>query len=164
MFDGSTGSAFSFQRETFTSGVAEAIPFARRQCEEAGEDPKEFPFDPAYDRYESAERNGILRCYTVRHHGSYAGHAIFFVFYGMHSKGIKAAVSDMFWLAPEYRRPGVAKRLLQFVERELALEGVVIMHTQAREDPPVAGRLLEHLGHKLISRTYSKTLNRTSDG
>ncbi len=164
MFDGTTTSAFTFQRETFSSGVVEAIPFARRQCEEAGEDPKLFPFDPAYDRYEAAERNGILRCYTVRCHGAYAGHALFYVFYGMHSKGIKAAVSDMFWLAPEYRRPGVAKRLLQFTERELATEGVVLIHQQPRVDPPAARKLLEHLGYELVSYTYAKTLNRTSDG
>ena len=94
--------------------------------------------------------------YTVRDGGKLVGFAAYFVFDGLHAENSKGAVSDAFGVIPEYRRPGVAMRLLRFAESELRGEGVNVMHTQTNNAFPGGGRLLNHLGHHAISQTHAK--------
>jgi GNAT superfamily N-acetyltransferase len=157
MFDGAPRSAFSFRRETFAGTIDEALPMLSRQWIEAGEEGV-GDFDLAMDRYHKAEQAGVFRVYTARHQGVFVGFAAFFVFYGMHARGTKAAMSDAFGVSPEFRRPTVAIRLLRFSESMLSMEGVKIIHFAANEAIPAAARLLEHLGYQPISRTYAKVI------
>lgn len=157
MFDGASRSAFSFRRETFAGTIEEGLPMLKAQWIEAGEtDAADFAL--ATERYLTMERAGALRVYTVRYHGTLVGFAAYFVFHGMHANTTKAAMSDAVGLIPAYRRPMVALRLMRFVETMLRDEDVRIMHTSDNVIFPGFGRLLEHLGHKLVSRTHAKVL------
>lgn len=155
MFDGTPASAYTFQRESFLAVEGEAAPWFRAQWEEGGD----APFEIAIERYRAAERAGIFRAFIVRCHGEYVGYAAFFVFPGMHAGATLGAASDAVWLRKDHRRPGIAKRLMAHAEAALRAEGVAVMNTQVSEARPGLGRLLEHMGHRLNSRTYVKVLN-----
>lgn len=150
-------SAYVFCRETFDQAIAERGDALERQWDETGERDV-GPFRLSEDRYRAMEKVGALRVWTVRHHGTIVGYAAFFVFFGMHNETTKAGVQDAIWLEPAHRRPGVAKRLLEFVERQLTEEGADVIHASVNEEHNSMGRLLEYLGYKPISRTYAKVL------
>lgn len=157
MFDGTPRSAFAFRRETFASTIDEAMPLLKAQWIEAGEtDATDFAL--ATDRYLTMERAGALRIYTARHHGTFVGFASYFVFQGMHATGKKAAISDAIGVSPAFRLPTVALRLVRFAETMLRDDGVTVMHTSENVRFPGLGRILEHMGHTLVSRTYAKVL------
>lgn len=156
MFDGPSGSSYSFRREPFADAIIDGMPALRRQWDETGETAA-GPFSLALERYEASDRAGALRIYTVRRYGEFVGYAAYFLFVGMHAAA-KVAVSDAFWLDPAHRRPGVAMRLLRFVEASLRSDQVILIHTSVNADHDTAGRLLGYLGYKLESHTYAKVL------
>lgn len=159
MFDGASSTAYSFRREAFSDVIGEARPWFNAQWEEGGEARDVMPLAPAMSRYLASEKAGILRTYIVRYHGEYVGYAAYFVFFGMHSEAVKGAISDAVWIRKEHRRPGIAMRLMTFVEAELRAEGVIAMHTQSSEDRPGLRRLLERMGHPVVAHTHAKVLN-----
>lgn len=160
MFDGASKSAYTFQRETFAGTVDEAAPYFQAQWEEGAQNQAVMPLSIAIDRYLAAERAGIFRVYVVRHHGIYVGYASYYVISPMNSAHIKVAISDKLWIDKPHRAPGVAMRLVRFVEGQLRSEGdISLMHTEAPEYSTGLGRLLAHMGHKPVSHTFAKVLH-----
>jgi len=157
MFDGAQASAFTFQREAFADVIDEGRPVLAVQWEEAGEtDAGEFALSEG--RYVKMDQVGALRIYTVRHNGRFVGYVSLFVFVGMHAAA-KAGVSDALYILPEFRRPMISLRLMRYAEAALRSEGVTVIHMSVNERFPGLGRLLEFMGYKPISRTFTKVLN-----
>ena len=71
----------------------------------------------------------------------------------------KEADSDIFFLAPEYRKGLAGARLLKFAEASLRAIGVERVFTRTKLSPQHdLGPLLERLGFRPIERVYSKIL------
>jgi GNAT superfamily N-acetyltransferase len=157
MFNASSASAFSFQREAFAAVIDEARPMLAAQWIEAGQT-EAGEFALADDRYLAMERVGALRIYTVRHHGVLVGYVSLFVFTGMHAAA-RAGISDALYVLPAFRRPMVSLRLMRHAEAALLAEGVTVIHMQVNERFPGLGRLLDFMGYKPVSRTFTKVID-----
>lgn len=154
MFDGASGSAYTFQREEFSDVIEEARVMLDQQWDEAGEyGVGELRLSE--DRYIAMQKGGFLRIVTARHNGRLVGYASMFVFEGMHAAA-KAMVSDALYLLPPYRRPGVSMRLIRHVETLASAEGVTVIHWHANARFPGFGRLLTFMGYSAISTTHAK--------
>ena len=69
--------------------------------------------------YVSAEESGFTKCYCIHVDGNYAGYMLIMASEMIHHRGQMQAVTDSFYIAPEYRSSGAFKSLLQYVEQDL---------------------------------------------
>jgi GNAT superfamily N-acetyltransferase len=120
----------------------------------------DIPLDPDYDMYKRVHASGMLVIYAVRRAitKELIGYALYFVRPHLHYAKHRWAISDIFWLAPQYRNFGVGTFLFGFIERDLKEHGVAVMHTTLKTAHPEASFVLENLGHTKIELGYSKRL------
>lgn len=71
------------------------------------------------DVYNCAEHIGYCRSYVAFVDSNYAGYIVVMATEMIHHKGTMQAVTDSFYIAPEYRSSGAFKALLQHVENDL---------------------------------------------
>jgi hypothetical protein len=144
--------------ERYADVVGEARPLLERHWDEIARNKESIKLSPDWVRYAAlAERNQLLIC-TARAGARLVGYALYFIAPQIHYRETMWAESDIFWIAPEFRRPTAALRLFAFAEDQLRARGVVVMHTRAKNAHPAAGRVLEHLGHEPIETVYAKVL------
>ncbi len=147
-----------FARERFQDVLAEFVPLARREWEVATEDPRLFPFDPNWEAYCMMEDRDAVRLYTAREDGAMVGHLGYTVHSSLHSRRTRTATSDVMWLEPKARRPGVANRMLAFAEEQLRADGVHVVHTLTNDTFPALARLLTFRKHRPIAQIFSTVL------
>ncbi len=87
----------------------EEVPFGNFQLE----------LDLIHEVYEYSEKIGHSRCYAAFMDGDYAGYMIVLATEMIHHKRTMQAVTDSFYIAPEYRKSGAFKVLLTYVEQDL---------------------------------------------
>ena len=113
-------------------------------------------FDPDYEKYILAAKNGFLRIYTVRDDGALVGYAAYIVGVSLHHSRRRWATSDTVWLDPNARRPGVAPRLLRYIEADLK-NHATLMQTGAKVDSTWS-RVLAAGGHSMTDVVHTKEL------
>lgn len=148
-----------FRRESYSSmidGIKTLLPSHWRELARNRDD---IPLDPDYDMYRRADAAGMIMALAARLDGALVGYAIYFVRPHHHYKGATWAVSDIFWLHPDYRNLGNGKALFEAVEQELRNIGCTVCHTTLKADHPAAAYVLEALGHTKIELGYSKRLS-----
>lgn len=69
--------------------------------------------------YNYSEITGHLRCYAVHSSGQLAGYMVVMASEMIHHKSTMQAVTDVFYIAPEYRNSGAFVKLLDYVEADL---------------------------------------------
>lgn len=92
----------------------EEVPFGDFQLE----------LDLVDEVYDYSEQVGYCRCYAVYVNSNYAGYMVVMASEMVHHRGTIQAVTDSFYIAPEYRSTGAFKELLQYVERDLRDNGI----------------------------------------
>jgi GNAT superfamily N-acetyltransferase len=132
-----------FQKEKLSTCQKEMEPLFLRQYEE-NED-GEFGLDPDYETYLRLEELDILHIYTVRDGETLVGYLVLIVHEMLHHKGIKYALSDIIYVAPEYRNSRIAAELITMAKYDLQDMGVkrFIMAMKVRQE---FRRLLSKLG------------------
>lgn len=148
----------TFQVERYADTIEEAKPLLTRHWDEIARNKDIVPLDPDYPRYDLLEKHGKLRAFTIRDSGQLAGYAVYIVDTHLHYRTIKWAISDIFWTDPAVRATPAIIWLLRFVERELAKERPIVMHTTYKDAHPGPGIVLAKLGHTLIEHGYAKVL------
>ncbi len=148
----------AYEEETFSTCIADARPLLEFHWRELARNRDRIPLDPRYESYITAEEKNQLCIGTVRDDGALVGYACYVVECNLHYGGYAWAVSDIFWLHPDYRGKGFGDRLFRFIEDRLRRRGVAVMHTTYKIEHPAAGRTLERLGHKPIEIGCSKFL------
>mgnify|MGYP001597203520 CR=1 FL=1 len=156
----------TFQRERAVGLWDEIIPLLQAHKEEIAHYP-DISLDPDVALYNEVERQGVLRCYTVRLDGELVGYAVFFIRAGLHYRGSLQAVQDVLFLWPNCRCSSIGYRLIQFAEAELKAEGVqVVFHHIKAKGCLVSfvfrglARLLSLLGYELVDLIFAKRLDR----
>ena len=156
----------TFQRELAVGLWAEIVPLLQAHKAEISHYP-DIALDPDVALYNEVERQGALRCYTVRLDGELVGYAVFFVRAGLHYRGSLQAVQDVLFLWPDCRVSSIGYRLIQFAEAQLKGEGVqVVFHHIKAKGCLVStlfrglARLLSLLGYELIDLIFAKRLDR----
>ena len=92
----------------------EEVPFGDYQLE----------LDLVDEVYDYSEKAGLSRCYAAFVDGDYAGYMIVMASEMIHHKGTVQAVTDSFYIAPEYRSTGVFSALLKYVEQNLSKNNI----------------------------------------
>ena len=92
----------------------EEVPFGDYQLE----------LDLVDEVYDYSEQAGYTRCYAAFVNGTYAGNMVIMASEMIHHRGNIQAITDSFYIAPEYRGTGAFKALLKHVEDDLRDNGI----------------------------------------
>jgi len=136
-------------------GIAALCP---RHWEEIALNKATIPLEPDWGRYQQLADLQMLETTTARNEaGDIVGYLIYIVAPHLHYKSSTTAMSDVLFLAPEYRRGTLGLKLLSRAEDRLCERGVqrVIQNVKLHND---WGAILERMGYAPIERIYSKML------
>lgn len=136
---------------------AEMDPLFAQHWEEIALQKDKIKLDVDYDRYRQLDEKNMLHIVTVRDSGKLVGYHCSLLDTHLHYKSHVMALTDVYFLLPQYRRGTAGIRLFQFVEQTLKERGItkMITATKLHQDK---GRLLESLGWTEIERVYTKML------
>lgn len=129
---------------------------------------KEVPFgdyqlelDLVDEVYDYSEKVGHGRCYAAFIDGDYAGYMIVMASEMIHHRGTVQAVTDSFYIAPEYRSSGAFKALLEYVENDLRENGTRFLTVGLNPNMPnehlVKGFMFHH-GYNHTETSVTKEL------
>lgn len=111
--------------------------------------------------YTYAEEQGYIRIYAAIVDSTVVGYISLAASEMMHHKGTMQAVTDSFYVEPEYRNSGVFSTLLNFVENDLRTAGIrfftVGVNPTADTAVPTAQALVG-IGYDLTEQSYTKEL------
>ena len=114
-----------------------------------------------YEHMGKCDDAGTMRCFGARLVDSQQLIAYLFVYISpsAHDSSL-CAVEDAYYIMPEYRGSGLARRLLQYSEKRLKELGVdyFFMSSKAPVGGPNIGMFLETEGFKPTAIMYSKAL------
>lgn len=109
-------------------------------------------------KYDILDANDMLVVTTVRQRGSIVGYSAAHAVPHPHERHVTWGLFDATYIAPAFRGPRVAMRLIGEAERALAERGVRRMHAEIPLSSP-AGPLFDHLGWREYGKTYLKELS-----
>ena len=119
-------------------------------------------YEPNYDGYKALEDQGTFVLFTVREYSTVVGYLQYHVYGDMHASGSKTAREDAFFLLPEHRGSGIAKKALRYAENFLKVLGC--SYVGMTDKSPVGGApiggFLEKEGYGLVAHYYVKTLEK----
>lgn len=151
----------NFYREDYSLALfAEILPLLALHHEEV-KDKFYGPLNPDLTIYETLEKLGMLRIFTVRQWSgsqmALMGYQVFFINNHHHSKDVIAATQDILFMHKDVRKGLSGYKFIQWCAEKLKMEGIHIVHQRisARHS---FGRLLERAGYELEDLTYSKKL------
>jgi GNAT superfamily N-acetyltransferase len=149
------GTVITFQVEKLADIRDEIWPLLARNAAESGVCQYGMPHDPDMERYDATEKIGIFRGVTARRDGAIVGYAAFFVTNASRSKGVKIAMCDSMWVAPEASDSTVGRDLIRFFEADLAECGCDVIALTAKSLSDM-GRLYESMSYVEAERVYMK--------
>jgi hypothetical protein len=94
----------TFQWERFSAIARELPPLFERHWQEIALDHDAVPLAPDWDSYYDLELRGILHILTARADGALAGYIFNLIGGHQHYISTRCAHTEMFWLAPRWRR------------------------------------------------------------
>lgn len=161
-----------FQVERFSAIRQEAEPIFERHWREIAVDQERIAYAPDWSKYEAMEQSGILHTLTVRHventaesncatgesHGKIVGYFIALILEHPHySTAGRMAMTDVYYILPEFRKGGAGAKMLAAVEHSLkALEvSKAYLSTKVHDDH---SELFERMGWKLTDKCFTKLL------
>ena len=146
--------------ETYDQIIEDIKKLLPQHWEEIALYKDEIALAPDYELYKRMHEMGMLVIYAVRKALSdeLVGYALYVVRPHLHYSLNRWAQSDIFWIAPQYRRFGIGRALFTFIESDMKEHGVDVMHTNVKVEHPAAALVLETLGHAKIEYGYSKRL------
>jgi len=150
-------STITFQIECWADCQPEIASLCVRHWEEIAHNKDLIKLDPDWERYRILADNHVLSVATARVDGILIGYQIYMVMAHLHYKQSLTAMSDVLYLAPEYRQGTAGIRLMKCAEEELNRLGVqrIIQNVKLTAD---WGVILERMGYKPFERIYTKLL------
>ncbi len=147
-----------FALESYSGIVHDIRPLLIEHHRELALFQNEIPLDPDFDKYEALSEAGAIRFYSARLNGTLIGYAIYAVIERHLHYRHRWAVNDVCWIAPEHRNFGVGSLLFDFVERDLASAGPIVMMTETKLAHVELAGLLTARGHETIGLVLAKRL------
>lgn len=147
----------TFHVEPYSQAIGEMRSIYPEHYLEIALDQHAIPLDPDYELYLKYEAAGILHVATARNDGDLVGYAIFIVTHHLHYRTSVTAMNDIVYMRKPWRDGlNVGKRFLEFCVASLP-ENVQRVFINEKLHQPF-GRLLEHMGFKLVEQRWSKLL------
>lgn len=143
-----------FQVETLEEVRDEVMPLIYAHCEEV----ESIALDPDWDTYDTMEKSGMYLAITARDRGALVGYSSYFIMPKMlHHASRSGAQSDVFYLAPEYRKGWNCVRMLRYCHSILLGDlKITDIFTACKTDHDV-GSVLTAMGYKAAETTYHYT-------
>lgn len=120
---------------------------------------KDIPLDINQRKYNGLHVLGVLRVFTARLFGDIVGYAAYIVDHNLHYQGSLQALQDVVFLAPEHRRNGVGRLLLETADAHLRAEGVQVVYHHVKHTHDF-GPLLVSMGYTSIETIYGRRLDK----
>lgn len=113
----------TYNKEKMVTCVSEMKPLFLEQYIE-NEGGEMFTLNPDYERYQLLEDMDVLHTYVARDDDEIIGYLVVMAQEHLHHKGIKYAISDLIYVAPEHRKSMVAYNMIMIAEEDLKQLGV----------------------------------------
>ena len=138
--------------------IEEAKPLLEKHWREIAVH-QDIPLDPEYSLYDTLGDSGLMVCYTIRDDSrSMVGYAVFFIRPHMHYRGHVWAINDIIWLHPDFRRLGVGRDFVRFIEADLRSRKVDVVHINGKVAHPALIVLLRSEGYVIVGTELEKRL------
>ncbi len=121
--------------------------------------PYDMHLDLDHESYMLAEDEGYARFYLIHDEGKAIGYLSVLASPMIQHKGELQAVTDAFYVAPDYRKGGVFGKLLEFVEQDLKACGIRFLSvgiSPLHDDR--TRQFLDHVGYCTTEIHYTKEL------
>lgn len=135
----------------------EMLPLLVRHWREIALNHADVPLDIDQQKYAELDEAGALHIVTVRKDGELIGYHVAVVSGHLHYKSTLHGITDVYWIAPEFRQGFTGIRLFQHVEKELAAIGVRKLFTGTKVHLDMS-KLFERLGYKRVEFLYAKLI------
>lgn len=145
-------------RETFDSVVSDIAPLLDEHWEELALFKDEIPLDVDWGQYRRGYEAGLVRAYGVRDEGVLIGYAVFSVVERHAHYAHRWAVNDVIWIAPEFRNFGVGTLLCDTFEKDLAMEGPIVIHVETKLHSPALAALLVTREYSAVGPSFAKRI------
>ena len=110
------------------------------------------------DVYQSAQDAGYCRCYAAYVDDKYAGNMIIMATEMIHHRDQMQAVTDSFYISPEYRSSGIFSALIAYIEADLKANGIRFLTIGLNPNMPDFEAMKNYIEHKQYQHTeYSVT-------
>jgi len=153
----------TYQVEAFSAVLAEMQPLWHAHWQEVAMNQDTIPLNPDLDAYRALEAAGVLHVLTVRDQGRVVGYHVAVIRPHLHYQQSLSAMTDLYYLHPDYRKGRAGVRLFQAFEASCKALGVEKLFTGTKLHLDL-GRLFERLGWVETERLYTKYLGDTKDG
>jgi ribosomal protein S18 acetylase RimI-like enzyme len=147
----------TFQEEPFGKFFDDAQELFCQHWKELALNQEKIPMDLDRERYETLEKAEMLFVLTVRDDEKIVGYLVAFPMSHPHYKSSGLfALTDMYWVAPEYRH-GIGTKLFIEFEQRMRKRGVVQIMTGCKRHQDHTA-LFEALGWTNSDLTFVKVL------
>ena len=143
--------------EPWAAFKAEAAEMFVRHWQEIALNHADVPLDIDHAKYDSLAAAGALHVLTARREGRLIGYHVAIVSGHLHYASTLHGITDVYYVAPEFRHGVTGMRMFQAVEREMKAIGVKKLFTATKLHLD-QGTLFEHLGYKPVERLYAKII------
>lgn len=143
-----------YQLERWQDAESEMAEHFSAHCAEVGADPGRFTLSPDYAMFRALQDSGNLAVITARDDGRLVGYHVSLVRRHMHYDSL-TAYTDIFYIAPPYRKGMIGVKLFKAAEDVLTAMGVERIYTGTKLKLDI-GPILERLGYNAIERLYTK--------
>jgi GNAT superfamily N-acetyltransferase len=116
----------------------------------------DYPLDVDVDKFTTLQNDGMLVCCSARDEDKLVGYVVDFIQFHPHYKTVKTAITDAYYIAPEYRAK-CARGLMKFVEKVEKEIGVFARITRSKNTNN-AGKFFKAMGYKEAEVAWSKRL------
>jgi len=146
----------TYNRETISTFIEDAMPLLRRYWGEADERRESTEMSLDLGAYTVLEEKDMLRIYTASEDGDLVGFTIFVVSPCVHTGCLKAS-SEISYIEKQYRGASLIDLLFLYAELELAKEEVSVMVFTLKTEFPHEN-LVERAGFKHVENIYLKEI------
>jgi GNAT superfamily N-acetyltransferase len=146
-----------FSVEKYADVIAEAKPLLVAHWEEVALFKDRIKLAPDFDKYEQMEKVGGLHICTVRVDGRMVGYHVAIVSRHPHYMNDIFSLTDIFFVAPDYRRGQLGLDFFRFIENEMKKLGVskMMAGTKLHRDLDI---MFRRLGWSPTDRMYAKCI------
>ncbi|KQP36142.1 GNAT family N-acetyltransferase [Pseudorhodoferax sp. Leaf274] len=135
----------------------EMLPLLVRHWREIALNHADVPLDIDEAKYAQLDDAGALHIVTARNDGALIGYHVAIVSGHLHYASTLHGITDVYWIAPEYRQGFTGIRLFQRVEKEMRALGVKKLFTGTKVHLDMS-KLFERLGYRRVEYLYAKIL------
>lgn len=118
--------------EKLADTIRELLPLIRADWQENGVDHERLPLDLSYDRYLDSDLRGTLLVVTAREEGLIAGFIFCFVNEHIDHVGYLWGLITWYYVHPAYRKRGVGRSMLNFLEAFLKEHDVKVIEASEK--------------------------------